>query len=319
MSEVAARADPESASAGSGGQKRKRNDSEGSEDGDKKVAAVVVKKKEKEEEILEIKNFPQLYGRRNLGDPDVEVLVGNSLFRHHSLILCYASEYFDCMLSSGMQEAQTKRIEFRDKNPDEWRIVYKFFEPRSHESDAAIKGISTTNKFLVQWFHMFNMNKLLVECDDVLSKELTSSRSSQAMSYHIEWLSFAHLYNLRMTQRTLAGYIGNALANASASRHVETFKVPDLQQLAPLIGDIDRLWQAVRTYFSTEFWERNSKESLLSNPLFGDHLNTLMENKRLNNRMVEETRERLVAGLGMEERRVAMESMLRRGDRKSVV
>ena len=186
-------------------------------------------------------------------------------------------------------------------------------EPRSHESDAAIKGISTTNKFLVQWFHMFNMNKLLVECDDVLSKELASSRSSQAMSYHIDWLSFAHLYNLRATQRTLAEYIGNALANASASRHVETFKVPDFQQLAPLIGDIDRLWQAVRTYFSREFWERNSKESLLSNPLFGDHLNTLMENKRLNNRMVEETRERLVAGLGMEERRVAMESMLRRG------
>lgn len=130
MSEVAVRADPESASAGGGGQKRKRNDIEGAEDCDKKVAAVVKKAEKEEEEITEIKNFPQTYGRRNLGDPDVEVIVGNSLFRHHSLILCYASEYFDCMLSSGMQEAQTKRIEFRDKHPDEWRVVYKFFGKR---------------------------------------------------------------------------------------------------------------------------------------------------------------------------------------------
>ena len=67
--------------------------------------------------------------------PDVVVMVGSGKkkqkFECHSIILCYASEYFDTILSSSMNESETKQISFPDKDPDEWRLFYSFIEPVS--------------------------------------------------------------------------------------------------------------------------------------------------------------------------------------------
>mgnify|MGYP003564296217 CR=1 FL=1 len=58
-------------------------------------------------------------------EPDTVVVVGGTEFYHFKYELCAASEFFDNMLSSGMKEGKENRVELRDKNPDEWPLVFQ--------------------------------------------------------------------------------------------------------------------------------------------------------------------------------------------------
>ena len=62
--------------------------------------------------------------------PDVTVVVGTGdyqqEFKCYKVVLSLASPYLDAMLSNDMVENSTSRIEFLDKDPDEWKIIYGY-------------------------------------------------------------------------------------------------------------------------------------------------------------------------------------------------
>jgi hypothetical protein len=45
--------------------------------------------------------------------------------------LAAASPVIDAMLGSGMKECEQKRIEFPDKDPDEWKIILQCLDTAS--------------------------------------------------------------------------------------------------------------------------------------------------------------------------------------------
>lgn len=106
--------------------------------------------------------------RLRSADPDVTLIVGDKTFSHYSAILCNCSDYFDAMLSSTMKEGQTKRIEFPDKTPDEWELVYSFI------GAPATTDLTQDNlPMLVPWFSVLQMKEWLSRSDWVLSQLLT--------------------------------------------------------------------------------------------------------------------------------------------------
>ena len=62
-------------------------------------------------------------------DPDFTVVVGegnNAVeFYHYKHLLAAACPYFDDMFSSGMKESKENKVNFPDKDPDSWLIVYR--------------------------------------------------------------------------------------------------------------------------------------------------------------------------------------------------
>lgn len=58
--------------------------------------------------------------------PDIIVSVGSGdnkqEFECYRFILCYGCDYFDTMLSHSLCETETSRIEFPDKDPEDWKL-----------------------------------------------------------------------------------------------------------------------------------------------------------------------------------------------------
>ncbi|KAL7490054.1 hypothetical protein ACHAW6_016122 [Cyclotella cf. meneghiniana] len=102
--------------------------------------------------------------------PDVTVVVGGVEFECYKIALCFASDYFDTMLSAGMREEETGRIELPGKDPEEWKQFYKIIDPRQIGQVKARSSINEGNAvMLTAWFHEFQMEAHLKECDHVLS------------------------------------------------------------------------------------------------------------------------------------------------------
>lgn len=101
--------------------------------------------------------------------PDVTVAVGEGgalqEFECYKVVLSIASPYFDAMFSAGMRENETHRIEYPDKDPEEWKIFYQFL---GHEID-----IKEYAKILSPSFHEFQMNRHLEKCDGILADKVT--------------------------------------------------------------------------------------------------------------------------------------------------
>ena len=102
--------------------------------------------------------------------PDIIVAVGSGTnqkeFECYSQILCFASEYFDTMLSAPMRERTNARIEFPDKDPEEWKLFFNFIDPSTSHSTAA--QVNKDNVFiLAPWFHEHQMDFLFEQCDEI--------------------------------------------------------------------------------------------------------------------------------------------------------
>ena len=90
------------------------------------------------------------------------------MFHHYIMVLSYGSDHFDEILSSGMKEKRTKTIEFLvDRDPEEWKQVYKYFEP-STAQDLKKRNI----RMLLPWFTELQLTNWLSRCVDVLRKEI---------------------------------------------------------------------------------------------------------------------------------------------------
>ena len=95
-------------------------------------------------------------------EPDLTVVVGGIEFYHYKAILCSGCDFFDTILGSQMKENGENRIEFPDKNPDEWLDVYSFIDTSG--SKPTVNGENAMTLFA--WFDYFGMDDLVVECDE---------------------------------------------------------------------------------------------------------------------------------------------------------
>mmetsp|Transcript_6012 Transcript_6012/g.13637 ORF Transcript_6012/g.13637 Transcript_6012/m.13637 type:complete len:294 (+) Transcript_6012:113-994(+) len=161
--------------------------------------------------------------------PDVIVAVGQGdamrEFECYKIALSFASPYFDAMLSTNMAENNDSRIEFPEKDPAEWELFYRFIDPIQigvakhdiiiHEKNA---------KILTPWFHEFQMEAYVGECDQILLKKIGPSlkegrfdekndekqprlikddilvRKKRAFKNIIDALQFACIYDLKKTK-----------------------------------------------------------------------------------------------------------------------
>ena len=100
--------------------------------------------------------------------PDVTVAVGRGdarqEFQCYTTVLALASPYFDAMFCADMREKSSGFVEFPDKDPEEWKLFYQFVSP------GRVLNISEeTVLTLAPWFHEFQMEACLGECDEAIS------------------------------------------------------------------------------------------------------------------------------------------------------
>mmetsp|Transcript_18936 Transcript_18936/g.28050 ORF Transcript_18936/g.28050 Transcript_18936/m.28050 type:complete len:420 (-) Transcript_18936:141-1400(-) len=225
--------------------------------------------------------------RRCIGDPDVTVVVGGVPFHHYSFLLCYGSEYFDTMLSSGMSESQNKVIEFPDKNPAEWKLVYPFLEPRSLSTAEAVKITKDNAKSIIPWFHEFGMSKLLKEADDRLWSSLllfkhgcypsdhrTLSDRKRVLSEILQWMETSDRYELPKTRAAMVKELKKALTDFP-----ELITRDLLQQMMPMLCNDVELWDTAKSMLPDHVVVTHATattimcdDELKSNPLFLDLL-----------------------------------------------
>ena len=105
-----------------------------------------------------------------LDDPDLTVVVGGEEFHHYSILLRYACDYFDKMLTTNMKERNELKIYFPDKDPNEWKLVYRFLEPRTATSKCSITWENVP--ILLPWFHELGLDALVQVCDACLYSRL---------------------------------------------------------------------------------------------------------------------------------------------------
>ena len=159
--------------------------------------------------------------------PDVTVAVGqgNAMqeFECHKIALAFASPYFDAMFCADMREKTSGLVELPDKDPEEWKLFYWFIDPgQIRATKKAQPCVGEENVMtLTPWFHEFQMESYLSECDDIIaaiikdmSKKGDSCWQKQVVGQQepavqerearfnkiIDLLHFASTYNLKKSQ-----------------------------------------------------------------------------------------------------------------------
>jgi len=133
--------------------------------------------------------------------PDIIVAVGQgdnkTEFECYKFLLCCNSEYFDSMFSLPMRENETSRIHLPDKDPEEWKIFYEFFDPTT----ASLAKVTIDNAMtLAPWFHEYQMNALLAKCDNIIHDNIIKDDNyikADVLETLLDNLEFCENYSLK--------------------------------------------------------------------------------------------------------------------------
>lgn len=244
--------------------------------------------------------------------PDVIVAVGSGDKRQefgcYGAVLSFASKYLDTMLSASMRESETSRIEFPNKDPEEWKMFHTFIDP---ETSRGAKLTDANVFVLLPWFHEFQMDTFVKECDTYLAKPSYvngKTRTSEKYCYStgfwrgelnvlsrapygefrtlddlrqkrretfkdiMEFLSIATLYELNQTTEALADALGKIMKYA--------YDLVDLSvicQLVPLLKQTENseygaLWRLHKTVAS--FLPQELMTHELSDVIRSEHINS---------------------------------------------
>lgn len=152
-------------------------------------------------------------------EPDVVVVVGSGVkkeeFHCYRLNLSFASEVFDAMFCSGMKENETGKILLPDKDPNEWRLFYEFFDPATvHNARVTDANVET----LTPWFHHFQMMRLLENCDEIVCeiiKELNLELIDAKTQFNdmLPYLEMSVRYNLESARAMASGSFKSCYGN----------------------------------------------------------------------------------------------------------
>ena len=205
-------------------------------------------------------------------EPDVTVVVGSGTnareFKCYGDILAAASPVLDAMLSCGMKESVTNRIEFPDKDPEEWELFLQCIDnasallfqlqddhdylPREElylapytDDDCELRHDETINfcnvYALVPWFHEFHMEQYLHRCDLIASygqlshTSFTESMSEEEMTELLGLLSISMKYNLVYTKKKIIENIVRVVARfmwgGGCSEHLKLLTIQQMVEL----------------------------------------------------------------------------------------
>lgn len=172
-------------------------------------------------------------------------------FECFQLILSMSSEVFDIMLSTAMKESHSSRVELPDKDPQDWPLFYSFIDPQTCRNAK----IDTSNVMrLVPWFHQFQIERLLKECDEIMEAYLFSKApqnwrklTEAQFEKLIKWANFSGMYQLPLTTGLSSGQIKSVLQGP-----YECVTAQSLRTLLPLIADNEIVWESVQEYLPAD-------------------------------------------------------------------
>lgn len=94
---------------------------------------------------------------------DLLVVVGGEEFWENSTDLGCFSDYFQEVLGSGMKESQERKIEWKLRDPQEWKLIRELLKPNS------LVDITETNiQIVVDWYEFLQVPGGLQKCDKAL-------------------------------------------------------------------------------------------------------------------------------------------------------
>lgn len=234
--------------------------------------------------------------------PDVTIVVGGVEFRHYSTFLCCNSDYFDAMLSVDMKEKSERRIEFAEKDPEEWKVFYAFIDPRSCNN---VKLNNDNVDMLLPWFHEFAMEEKLVECDTVLSRRITTMETMNYTAFSRSVVT-ATMFDLARTSE-LAEYRILKAIEVSMSND-EKWNKAAIKALTPAWVAKGELWDRFVSFrmFPDEWLGKSQQERrhISDSPMFDNVILTMYELIVARN----EIHELSQANLALEKRTVQLDS-----------
>jgi hypothetical protein len=208
------------------------------------------------------------HSRRGFAEPDLIVVVGGKEFKHHSVMLCLASEYFDRMLSSDTRESHTRRIDFPHGDPETWVRFCRYLEPRSTFTADTFAVDEEDAKDLLPWFHLFGMINLLQECDASLTissprlldehlNDVDHQRST--MTKILVWADTATIYDLSKTLDAMMKELKKAV-----NSFPEIITEEILEDMRPFWSSAAgaELWEAVKAILPDDVTSRHNDAAL---------------------------------------------------------
>jgi hypothetical protein len=154
--------------------------------------------------------------KKRRAEPDVTVVVGTGenaeTFYHYSHILCFASDFFDAALHSGMKESNSMRFEFPDRCPQEWKFFASLLEPCS-SAKLTLHNVED----LIPWFHHFRVLARFEECEELYKQKLVQVMALPSFSWSssldliLEKAAFCRLYDMSETQNWIMQVLNEQL------------------------------------------------------------------------------------------------------------
>ena len=231
--------------------------------------------------------------------PDVTVVVGGRKFRHYKVLLCMGCSFFDTMLSTSnaMKESQENRIEFPDKDPDEWEVVYKFLDPTVSDAekdtifqnalrkdeDGKLKPTRVLALRYLTWFDYLGMETLLQKYDKMLANDI----KDQTISFvpcpeYARWSKNKHLpfpAFQKIRKQQIKHCFLCVIHKLSRQKREEKYRSRVNRMKKYLLDDEvgDELWQFLLGHldFPDNMLQDNDKATIVSSPLFIDLLEML--------------------------------------------
>ena len=225
--------------------------------------------------------------------PDIIVAVGQGdnqvEFECYKLLLCCKSEYFDSMFSLPMKENETSRIDLPDKDPEEWKIFYEFFDPTA----SFIAEVTTENAMtLAPWFHEYQMNDLLEKCDNIIHDNIIKDDNdikADVLEALLNDLEFCENYSLKRSLEKAINELSVFVMNS------QSFWIKNLKLLKRVFdifqGHIEVMGELLchnkrGLFLEIEFSQPSDGEDIWENKLFRRLIISKIQNMSLKSRYV---------------------------------
>jgi hypothetical protein len=218
-------------------------------------------------------------------DPDMIIVVGGVEFFHFKSILCSFCPFFDNMLFANMKESKESRIEFLDKDPDEWMMVYKYLTLEGAEAEKQLRAGMLAGERpcdLLAWFDYLGCDHLLKICDEVAANRETTEYKQENIYPGYGLLNRYKDLPCPSLKRAMKNEM-KLLIEEDIARNVSENKhmIPDLQPY--LLDDVcgEELWSFLlsKVRFPEDMLEELDRETIVGSPTFKFFLQALCERK----------------------------------------
>jgi len=212
-------------------------------------------------------------------EPDVTIVIAGKEFYHYKYDLCEISDFFDNMLAANMRESKENRIEFKDKNPDEWVDVYRLLKSRDvkivlrdHVEGRMDFLFKSKAAYSLAWLDYLGETELLEQLDTLLAQTFKRhyvENPSKFPGYSISWKMFKYL-NCPQLQATLLGQMMQHLEQMA--KYSDRYDNLDDDLKKYLLDDLcgDEVWGKLISVvnFPERMLQEMDKQTIVTSPTF---------------------------------------------------